>query len=103
MACHLLKENHFLEDTRGIDRELRYFRDVENREVDFVVLEASRPIRFVESRLGGRDISSPLRYLHNKFPDVPAVQVIAAGDIDTITRDGIRICDATRFLAELAA
>ncbi|HYK92039.1 MAG TPA: ATP-binding protein [Acidobacteriota bacterium] len=102
VACHLQKENHYLEDTRGIGRELRYFRDVENREVDFVVLEDSRPILFVECKLSGRDLSPSLRYLHSKFPAVRAIQVTAAGDIDIMTRDGIRICDAPRFLSELA-
>ena len=102
VACHLLKENHFLEDTKGIDRELRYFRDVESREVDFVVLEEKRPIRFVECKLSGRDASPSLRYLHHKFPAVPAIQLEAAGDFDIMTKEGIRICAAARFLSELA-
>ncbi len=103
VACHLLKENHFLEDIKGIDRELRYFRDVEGREVDFVVLEKKRPIRFVECKLSGRDASPSLRYLHHKFPAVPAIQVEAIADCDIMTKDGIRICAAARFLSELAA
>ena len=103
VACHLLKENHFIEDTEGIDRELRYFRDVEGREVDFVVLERRRPIRFVECKLSGRDASPSLRYLHHKYPGVPAVQVAAIADFDIMTKDGVRICAAARFLSELAA
>lgn len=102
VACHLLKENHFLEDARGIDRELRYFRDIEGREVDFVVLESKRPIRFIECKLGGKDTSPSLLYLHRKFPAVPAVQVQANEDVDIMTRDGIRICPASRFLTELS-
>jgi predicted AAA+ superfamily ATPase len=44
VAAHLLKWVHLEEDARGRDLELRYFRDVDGREVDFVVLENRRPI-----------------------------------------------------------
>ena len=39
MASHLLKWVHFEQDARGRDLELRYFRDTDGREVDFVVVE----------------------------------------------------------------
>ena len=40
VGSHLLKWCHWLEDSEGIDMELRYFRDREQREVDFVVIQA---------------------------------------------------------------
>ena len=43
VACHLLKWVHFRQDTQGRDVELRFFRDIDGREVDFVVLEDRRP------------------------------------------------------------
>ena len=39
MASHLLKWVHFQQDAEGRDLELRYFRDTDGREVDFVVVE----------------------------------------------------------------
>ncbi|MBI4679449.1 MAG: ATP-binding protein [Elusimicrobia bacterium] len=42
-AMHLLKWAHFQQDSLGLDVEVRYFRDVEGREVDFVVLEEGKP------------------------------------------------------------
>lgn len=39
VACHLLKWVHFEQDTAGRELDLRYFRDVDRREVDFVVTE----------------------------------------------------------------
>ena len=39
VGAHLLKWVHFLQDSEGRDVELRYFRDVDGREVDFVVVE----------------------------------------------------------------
>jgi hypothetical protein len=43
VASHLLKWVHFQIDTRGRELELRYFRDIDGREVDFVVTETCHP------------------------------------------------------------
>lgn len=42
VGSHLLKWVHFEEDAKGRDIELRYFRDVTGREVDFVAVEGGR-------------------------------------------------------------
>lgn len=102
VGFHLLKECHYLEDTVGVDAELRFFRDVEGREVDFVQLRAGRPVRFVECKMTDPTISPALLYLLRKFPAVPAVQVIAKRGIDRVAREGVRLVSADRFLGELA-
>src|SRR6266545_2011763 len=50
VACHLLKWVHFEQDSLGKDVELRYFRDVEGREVDFVVVERRRLRLLIECK-----------------------------------------------------
>ena len=50
VGAHLLKWVHFLQDTEGRDVDLRYFRDVDGREVDFVVVERRRPTHLVECK-----------------------------------------------------
>jgi predicted AAA+ superfamily ATPase len=101
VACHLLKWCFFLQDTEGREIELRYFRDVDKREVDFVVVENQLPVHFIESKTGEEDPSPSLRYLKKRFPSTPATQVILEKDLDVMTKDGIRICSAYRFLHEL--
>ena len=101
VACHLMKWCFFLEDTEGRDVELRYFRDVDRREVDFVVMENSRPVLFVECKQSDKTISRSLRYLKIRFPEVSALQVYRGNGPDRVDRDGIRVCPAHRFLAEL--
>ncbi len=101
VACHLLKWCFFLQDTEGRDVELRYFRDVDRREVDFVIVEDGKPLYFVEcKKKSGKDISRPLNYLKTRFPSVQATQVSLEDDIDVITKEGIRICSAHLFLSE---
>jgi len=101
VGFHLLKECHYLEDVEGHDAELRFFRDVEGREVDFVQMKAGKPVRFVECKVADTIISPALFYLRRKFPAVDAVQVLATRGVDRIVRDGIRLVSADRFLAEL--
>ena len=102
IAFHLMKECHYLEDTEGRDVELRFFRDVEGREVDFVQLEGKNPVRFVECKLADTTISPALLYLRRKFPNVEALQVISTRNVDRIGQEGIRLVSADKFLAALA-
>lgn len=98
VACHLLAWTRFAQEVNGYDRELKYFRDVDKREVDFVVCERSRPLLAVECKLRNRKPTLALRYFKRKFPDVQAVQVVMEFNGDERTRDGIRVCGAQRFL-----
>ena len=101
VACHLLKWCSFLQDTEGRDIELRYFRDVDKREVDFVIVEDGKPVRFVECKLSEKSLSRPLCYLKARFPSVQATQVSLENDMDLITKEGIRMCSAYLFLSDL--
>ena len=47
---------HFEQDAKGRDLDLRYFRDTDGREVDFVVTEGRRPILFVEAKWADAEI-----------------------------------------------
>jgi predicted AAA+ superfamily ATPase len=101
VACHLLKWCFYRQDGHGHDTELRYFRDVDKREVDFVVMENRKPIHFIECKTKDKHISPALLYLKRRFPSVAATQVVLEADMDLMTKDGIRVCSAHRYLDEL--
>jgi predicted AAA+ superfamily ATPase len=100
VACHLLKWCFFLQDSEGRNPELRYFRDIDKREVDFVIVENGKPAQFIECKLAGTDVSPALRYLKERFSSVASTQVVLETDKDSITKDGIRVCPAHVFLKE---
>lgn len=102
VAIHLLKWVHLEQDTKGRDLELRYFRDVDRREVDFVIVEDGRPITLVESMWSDADVSPNLRYLRERTERPDAWQISATGSKDYVTADGIRVAPAVRFLSSLA-
>lgn len=101
IASHLLKWCHWMEDSEGIDMELRYFRDREQREVDFVVLKDRKPILFCEVKAAERTYSSHLNYLKEKFPKVRAVQIVREPIEARMNLKGLEMLPALSFLQEL--
>lgn len=101
VASALLKWVDFKQDTEGENLELRYFRDIDRREVDFVVVRGKIPLQLIECKWADSEINPALRYLKERFPGVEAWQVSATGIKDYVTADGIRVCPARKFLGNL--
>ncbi len=101
IAVHLLKWVHFLEDTEGRFIELQYFRDIDRREVDFVITERKKPLYFIECKMNDAPISPGLNYLKKRFPEVKAFQLSLRGKKDYQSPLGVRVCPAVNFLANL--
>jgi uncharacterized protein len=101
VASHLLKWIHFEEDTKGHVRELRYFRDVNLREVDFVVLRKGVPEILLECKSQDEPVNPALHFLKKRYPDAQAWQISATGADDYSTQDGIRVAPAAEFLKRL--
>jgi len=66
VASQLLKYCHFVEDTEGHAMELRFLRDTDRREVDFVVLRDRKPLFAVECKTGERGISPAIHYFSER-------------------------------------
>ena len=62
VACQLLKHCHHQEDTQGYRMELRFLRDTDRREVDFVVLRDGQPLFGVECKSGEKSPSPAIAY-----------------------------------------
>ena len=101
VALHLLKWVHYKQDAEGLEWELRYFRDVDGREVDFVVTDRLKPILLVEAKWTDEPVDRGLRYLKARFPNTDAWQIWATGSKDYRSPEGIRVCSAIQYLGEL--
>jgi uncharacterized protein len=62
VASQLLKFCHWMEDTEGYRMELRFIRDTDEREIDFVVLQDKHPLFAVECKTGEKAISRAIHY-----------------------------------------
>ena len=101
VACALLKWVNYKQDTEGDDIELRYFRDIDRREVDFVLVRGRKPITLIECKYSDAEINPARRYLKERFPGVEALQISAVGTKDYVSADGIRVCPARQYLNTL--
>jgi predicted AAA+ superfamily ATPase len=101
VAGHRLKWAHHEQDAEGRDVELRYFRDTDRREVDFVIVEGRAPRLMVECKWADTEVDRSLKYLKARFPACEAWQVSAVGTKDYVTPEGIRVAPAMQLLRGL--
>lgn len=80
---------------------LRFIRDTDKREVDFVVLRDDRPEFAVECKTGERSASAAARYFKERTP-VPVFYQVHRGDRDYVdATSGTRVLPFRVFCDEL--
>ena len=99
VACQLLKYCHWIEDTEGFRMELRYLRDTDRREVDFVVLRGGKPEFAVECKTGERAISRSVHYFAERAP-IPRFFQVHRGERH-YESGKVTVLPFTRFCTEL--
>ena len=77
VGSQILKKIHFLEDRDGYRYELRYIRDKEGREVDFVILKEGNIEELIEVKFSDDKISKHLKYYAEKLNPRKATQIVA--------------------------
>ncbi len=80
VACHLLRLCQWLEDVEGIRAELRFVRDREKREVDFLLLRERRPWVLVEAKQADLRPAPAIEYFRRRLGVPFAFQVVAAAE-----------------------
>lgn len=78
VASHLLKYCHYIEDVEGHRMELRFLRDTDKREVDFVVMKNKKPLFAVECKHGEKSVSPHLFYFKDRT-DIPVFYQVHLG------------------------
>jgi hypothetical protein len=100
IGSHLLKLVHFLHDREGHRAELNFLRNVDKKEVDFLVSVNKKPWFCVETKLSSESIDKSLGYFRERL-DIPfAYQVIKKKGVDRL-KCGTRLISADRFLSSL--
>ena len=100
IASHLHKFCDYLRNAEGYKASLHYIRDIEKREVDFLVAVDGKPWFCVEAKLSREEISPALKYFAVKMKIPYAYQVIREDGTDII-KDNIRVISANTFLTGL--
>lgn len=76
IAAHLLKLNRYLFDYKGCKVELNFLRNVDKKELDFLVSINKKPWFAVEAKLSETDVSKSLFYYKEKLKIPFAYQVV---------------------------
>lgn len=100
MAVHLLKLCHYLYDFEGYKAELFFLRNVDKKEVDFLVTVDKKPWFAVETKISDTDISKSLLYFRDRLKIPHLYQVVKESGIHRL-RQGVHVVSADRFLAGL--
>lgn len=102
VASQLLKYCHYIEDTQGYRMELRFIRDTDKREIDFVVLKDKKPEFAVECKYGEKNISPHLKYFSERIPVIPKFYQVHLGEKDYEDLSGrMRVLPFLTFCKEL--
>jgi hypothetical protein len=101
VACCLLAELHFHQDTTGDRVDLHYLRDKDKNEVDFLTVVNKTPVNLVEVKSGDEKFSRSLFHFKQYFSDVSCFQLVM-----DLTRKkstpNIRLLPAHEFLADIS-
>lgn len=99
VATHLLKRLHFIEDYYGYKCYLRYIRDKDGREVDFVTVIDDKVVDLIEVKASDGTVSTGLKYYAKLLKPQSAVQIVG-----TIARpydhDNIRVTDPISYFSD---
>jgi len=100
VACQLLKFCHLIEDTEGYRMDLRFLRDTDKREIDFVVLKEGNPLFAVECKSGEKSVGPSLFYFRERV-NIPRIYQVHTGTKD-YEKAGIRVLPFCTFCKELS-
>jgi len=100
MGSHLLKYCHFLEDVHGYKTELRFLRDTDKREVDFVVLKNKKPLFAVECKHGEKGVAPHLFYFKERT-NIPHFYQVHLGKTHKQVDDRISVLPLEVFCKEV--
>ncbi len=100
ITSQLLKFVQFLYEIEGYKADLYYLRNVDKKEVDFLVTINSKPWFSVETKMSDKTPSPNITYFKERLKIPFNYQVIKEDNID-IVKDDTRVISAGKFLSGL--
>ena len=100
VACHLLKNIQWQQDTRGAEVGLHYIRTKDDSEVDFCVSEGNTLTHLLECKLADTKPHRALTKFSEQWPQARAVQLVreCKAEVDV---GNLEIRDAAQWLAAM--
>jgi predicted AAA+ superfamily ATPase len=96
VGSHLLKYCHFHEDYEGHKMELRFLRDTDGREIDFIVLKNKKALFAVECKTGEKNLSRHISYFAERT-DIPKFYQVHRGSKHIVYSDKVALLPFNEF------
>ena len=96
VGSHLLKYCHFHEDYEGHKMELRFLRDTDGREIDFIVLKNKKALFAVECKTGEKNLSRHISYFAERT-DIPIFYQVHRGSKHIVYSDKVALLPFNEF------
>jgi predicted AAA+ superfamily ATPase len=100
VACAIMRELHFLEDTQGSRVALHYLRDKEKHEVDFLIVIDNKPMQLIEVKASDDAFAPSLFRFRRYLPGAAAIQIVYNLDKKK-SREGARMLPVHEYLRDL--
>lgn len=101
IACALLKELHWIEDTAGLDVSLHFLRTKDGKELDFAVSIDKKITHIIEAKWGDQAMEPNFNHFIRYFPDAEKLQLVKELKRASSHPNGVQICAAVDWLAEI--
>ncbi len=101
VACTLLKEIHFIEDTEGIPGRLHYLRTKDDQEIDFLIVLDDKPILCIEVKISDDTVSKSFYHFKQYLNSVPCVQLVLNLKKEFDTPEKIKVRNLIPFIKTL--
>ena len=99
VACALLKEIHYLEDTTGYKARLHYLRTRNNQEADFLITVEDKPAFLCEVKKSDTKPSKYLNFFKKSLKIKDAYQLVFNCPKEFDTNDHTHVKDLSKFLS----
>ncbi len=101
VACALLKELHFLEDTTGIQTGLHYLRTKDGKEIDFLIHQENKPTHIIEVKSADDNPAPAFQHFSNFLPKAKCIQLVKTLKREKTFPEGLAIKSLIPWLKNL--
>jgi hypothetical protein len=101
LACALLKELQFIEDTRGDNASLHYLRTKDGKELDFLTCINDKPTHIIEAKWSDHNPSSAFHHFQPFFSETKKIQLVKELSREATYPHGVEVRSLVDWLIKL--
>lgn len=101
VACALLKELQYIEDTKGLHTSLNYLRTKDGKEIDFLICIGRKPVLMLEIKWSDDTPASGFHHFNQFLPEARKIQLVKELKREKTYPDGLEIRSLLPWLRDM--